>query len=151
MNIKPTNFAFIKENEEVNYITVPTPYSEYEDGKLYPDGVAVAISVKENISNYADKCYNLETKEWYDRPIRPAFHFWKDRQWVFNPEELFGTIRLERDGKLSACDWTQTVDAPLSEEQKTAWANYRQELRDIPSTFSHIVSIDEVIWPVPPA
>jgi hypothetical protein len=37
-------------------------------------------------------------------------------------------MRLERNGLLSACDWTQVPDAPTD---KAAWAAYRQALRDI--------------------
>jgi hypothetical protein len=37
-------------------------------------------------------------------------------------------MRLERNRLLSACDWTQVPDAPTD---KTAWAAYRQALRDI--------------------
>jgi hypothetical protein len=38
-------------------------------------------------------------------------------------------IRKQRDDKLSKCDWTQIADAPVD---KTAWATYRQALRDLP-------------------
>ena len=41
--------------------------------------------------------------------------------------------RSQRDMLLAACDWTQIPDSPLSAESKTAWATYRQELRDITS------------------
>ena len=37
-------------------------------------------------------------------------------------------VRAERNTKLSGCDWTQITDAPAD---KTAWATYRQALRDI--------------------
>jgi len=40
------------------------------------------------------------------------------------------SVRQQRDAKLSACDWTQTVDSPLT--NKSAWATYRQALRDLP-------------------
>lgn len=40
-------------------------------------------------------------------------------------------IRQQRDILLLKTDWTQLPDAPLTTEQKTAWAVYRQELRDI--------------------
>lgn len=36
-----------------------------------------------------------------------------------------------RDSLLEESDWTQMPDSPLSEERKGAWAEYRQELRDI--------------------
>ena len=51
------------------------------------------------------------------------------------PELDFGAqwevVRIERNKKLSVCDWTQLSDAPLTNVQTAAWAKYRQELRDI--------------------
>lgn len=40
--------------------------------------------------------------------------------------------RVWRDRALSACDWTQVSDAPLSAEQRATWATYRTALRDWP-------------------
>lgn len=37
-------------------------------------------------------------------------------------------VRQTRDLKLKDCDWTQLADAPAD---KTAWATYRQQLRDL--------------------
>ena len=37
-------------------------------------------------------------------------------------------VRAERDQKLVDTDWTQVADVPVN---KTAWATYRQALRDI--------------------
>ena len=42
-------------------------------------------------------------------------------------------IRMERNFKLAASDWTQIADAPIAPTDKTAWATYRQALRDISS------------------
>jgi hypothetical protein len=39
-------------------------------------------------------------------------------------------VRKDRSIKLSESDWTQVADAKVN---KTAWATYRQALRDIPS------------------
>ena len=49
-------------------------------------------------------------------------------------EELLNKIRIRRNALLAACDWTQLSDAPLTAEQKQAYATYRQALRDLPST-----------------
>jgi hypothetical protein len=38
--------------------------------------------------------------------------------------------REDRTRRLSATDWTQLADAPVD---KTAWATYRQALRDVPA------------------
>jgi hypothetical protein len=37
-------------------------------------------------------------------------------------------VRAERNTRLAASDWTQVADAPVD---KSAWATYRQALRDI--------------------
>jgi len=44
--------------------------------------------------------------------------------------------RAERDRLLSACDWTQLADSPLTSEKKLEWATYRQALRDLPDNQS---------------
>ena len=55
----------------------------------------------------------------------------------FNPlfpdatnEEKWEQIRLWRTTELAQCDWTQSADSPAD---KTAWAAYRQALRDLPA------------------
>lgn len=57
------------------------------------------------------------------------------------------SIRSDRAQRLADCDWTQLSDAPLTEEQKTAWAAYRQALRDIPQQAGFPW---EVVWPTQP-
>jgi len=42
-------------------------------------------------------------------------------------------MRSMRDNLLSASDWTQVPDSPLTYEKKTEWATYRQALRDLPA------------------
>jgi hypothetical protein len=61
--------------------------------------------------------------------------------------EAWDNIRAERDSLLAASDWTQMPDSPLNGEQKNAWADYRQELRDLPQSFA---TPDEVVWPEAP-
>lgn len=40
-------------------------------------------------------------------------------------------IREQRNQLLKDCDWTQLNDSPLSADNKTSWATYRQQLRDV--------------------
>jgi len=47
-----------------------------------------------------------------------------------DPIDYMGNLRAERDAKLAASDWTQVADSPVD---KTAWATYRQALRDLPA------------------
>lgn len=55
-------------------------------------------------------------------------------------------IRHTRDQLLAKSDWTQLPDVP--ETLKAKWAVYRQQLRDIPTTFA---TPDLVLWPDTPA
>jgi hypothetical protein len=43
---------------------------------------------------------------------------------------LFERIRNWRNAELAACDWTQLADSTAN---KSAWAEYRKELRDLPA------------------
>jgi hypothetical protein len=61
-------------------------------------------------------------------------------------QELLAGIRQQRGQRLSVCDWTQTLDAPLTQEKKVEWATYRQALRDFPDT----CDIENPVWPVAP-
>jgi hypothetical protein len=58
-------------------------------------------------------------------------------------------VRAVRYDLLAASDWTQLPDAPLSDDERAAWATYRQELRDVPAAQSD-VAIDSIVWPTPP-
>ena len=54
------------------------------------------------------------------------------------------SVRNQRTEKLADCDWTQIAD---STADKTAWATYRQALRDVPSQagFPWVIT-----WPTQP-
>lgn len=59
----------------------------------------------------------------------------------------FTMIRAQRNALLASCDWTQLPDSPLTAEQKEAWTDYRQALRDLPDNYT---TVDEVVWPDQP-
>lgn len=50
--------------------------------------------------------------------------------------DLLNALRGRRDALLAACDWTQTgdVQSGMNAATRRAWADYRQALRDYPST-----------------
>ena len=54
-----------------------------------------------------------------------------------------GFIRQERDKKLAETDWWAMPDSPTMSEAQT---QYRQDLRDLPST----VDINNIVWPTKP-
>ena len=64
-----------------------------------------------------------------------------------NLANLAAAVRAERGVRIAACDWTQLPDAPLTIEAKAAWADYRQQLRDI-TTQAGFPQVME--WPVGP-
>ena len=57
--------------------------------------------------------------------------------------------RTTRNKLLADSDWTQMNDSPLTNEAKTAWATYRQELRDL-SDLDAWPNLDDADWPVAP-
>jgi hypothetical protein len=64
--------------------------------------------------------------------------------------ELLLALRIKRDFILTWCDWTQLSDSPLTDSDKIAWQAYRQELRDLPETYSDATLMDQVVFPNPP-
>ena len=56
------------------------------------------------------------------------------------PDEwLLERMRLRRDALLVASDWAMIPDTPTD---KTAWAAYRQALRDFPKTWTPATTVD---------
>ena len=62
-------------------------------------------------------------------------------------EEKEQAARNERNLRLTFTDWTQLPDAPLTAEQKAAYATYRQALRDVPEQAGFP---DAIEWPEEP-
>jgi hypothetical protein len=56
-------------------------------------------------------------------------------------------VRTQRDDLLTISDWTQGNDTPLDTSEVTAWATYRETLRNIPQDQSDPYAI---VWPTPP-
>lgn len=67
---------------------------------------------------------------------------------ITNPTE--DIARGMRNGLLAGSDWTQLPNAPLTEEKKLEWENYRQQLRDLFNSFSY-TNIEDVVWPSQPS
>jgi hypothetical protein len=61
------------------------------------------------------------------------------------PDEwLMERMRLRRDALLVASDWAMIPDTPTD---KTAWATYRQALRDFPATWEPAPTVDFPVVP----
>lgn len=55
--------------------------------------------------------------------------------------------RVERDRRLSLCDWTQVQDAHLNDTAIVQWQSYRQALRDVPQQAGFPETVE---WPESP-
>ena len=59
-------------------------------------------------------------------------------------EQKLDQVRNWRNAQLAATDWTQVGDAPVD---ASAWAAYRQALRDLPAN----IDLDNPVIPDPPS
>jgi hypothetical protein len=59
-------------------------------------------------------------------------------------------VRTTRNKLLDESDWTQMNDSPLDTAGKTAWATYRQELRDL-SDHANWPHLSDEDWPTKPS
>jgi hypothetical protein len=75
----------------------------------------------------------------------------ENMEWVktqFEDHMFMAELRRQRYRILQDTDWTQMPDSPLTEEEKTKWANFRQALRDFskncpdPKNYSFPLPVD---------
>lgn len=111
-----------------------------EEGKQYIDGYE----------------YKFEDNTVYETPIIKNADI-QPEPTPKTPEELFdialNELREKRDLLLTQSDWTQLADVQslYSIQWKTNWANYRQELRDLPNRcISGEINIYDFVWPIKP-
>ena len=70
-----------------------------------------------------------------------------------NNAESMRLLRVERDKRLTACDWRASSDLTIS----NAWKTYRQSLRDLPASASPSLDsngdldLTSVTWPTEPS
>ena len=65
-------------------------------------------------------------------------------------------LRIERDKRLTDCDWIITMHKELGTNIPAAWKTYRQSLRDLPASASPSLDsygdldLTSVTWPTEP-
>ena len=70
-----------------------------------------------------------------------------------NNAESMRLLRVERDKRLTACDWRASSDLTIS----NAWKTYHQSLRDLPASASPSLDsngnldLTSVTWPTEPS
>jgi hypothetical protein len=65
-------------------------------------------------------------------------------------DRAMADLRSKRDRLLAASDWTQLPDTTLTTAEKTAWMNYRTELRNITDGLKTVADVNGVSFPVKP-
>jgi hypothetical protein len=74
----------------------------------------------------------------------------EDRDQLIQQQRL-NQIRRIRDAFLAMSDWTQIADTNLTTQQQAAWADYRQQLRDITDILPTPIPEDyQPTWPEKP-
>ena len=66
-------------------------------------------------------------------------------------DRAMADLRQKRNGLLSSSDWTQLPDTTLTTSEKTAWMNYRTELRNITNGLTTVEQVNSVAFPTKPA
>lgn len=82
-----------------------------------------------------------------DQPVKTPQGTWKTKWKVELIPDAEGAIKIreKRNQLLAQSDWTQLADSPVN---KSAWATYRQGLRDITAQSGFPWTI---VWPTKPA
>ena len=124
-------------------------YGKYNEFGEYVSFYTTEVWKEEDIP--VDECIELTKEQWQqglsgEYKVVDGVHTYNTEPISIPVEQLYESLRRQRDKLLLECDWTQLSDAPLSEEKKQEWANYRQQLRDLPET----VDINNIVYPEKP-
>ncbi len=112
----------------------------------FTDGpLLILAGVGTNAGHYV-RLSDLAIIEKAERPSQYHVFNYSSKEWVMSGVLAWDGIREQRNKLLAACDWTVLPDVSLSIAQGTAWAAYRQALRDIPAQSYPL----DVVWPTPP-
>lgn len=116
-----------------------TVYNE-TTGEIYRTGICPAEDFERQGDGYSVAEGTYPDNEYYwdngfvPMPPKPEGYYdfdYATKTWVLNEPQTIAANKAKRDNLLKQSDWTQLPDVPLTEEQKAAWATYRQELRDM--------------------
>lgn len=144
--------AKISPEGEIISLSLPQGANNISEGLWEEENVYV-VYIDFNIDNrpifMQTHYYNSSTKEFLERTEKPnSIAYWSNGQWTWDTEKFLDLVRQERDKKLYQSDWTQVADAPVD---SSAWATYRQALRDFPSTIDpSTASLEDLVWPTSP-
>jgi hypothetical protein len=120
-------------------------YDVIFEGPQASGGTVYQYSMRHGIEQIGDKWYTKYVLGpiFTDTPEATA----EEQEAVYKARldaEQAKRVRADRNSKLSECDWTQLIDAPVDVD---AWADYRQALRDVPDQDGFPWSVE---WPEKP-
>ena len=91
--------------------------------------------------------------EWLESDTAPTESELDAEVTRLNNAESMRLLRIERDRRLTSCDWRASSDLTISD----AWKTYRQALRDLPASASpsldsnYNLDLTSVTWPTEPS
>lgn len=99
---------------------------------------------------FNDSEYYVEDGQAVQMPPKPdqySVFDYTTKQWVEDERMAILNVFQKRQKLLSSTDWTQLPNGPLTVEKQTAWATYRQALRDVTDQAGYPLNVE---WPVAP-
>jgi hypothetical protein len=153
--------AYVQPNGLISHICT-TPSNPPENGSMFEDlTIRYIYQANEADIGFISPGQFIEQYWWKNGgwatkatpPADATYYKWNldTESWVLDTDLVMYFVRVQRNTKLSLCDWTQLPDAPLSEEQKAQWKTYRQALRNVPQEQPNVQTPEEVIWPEEPS
>ena len=133
-------------------------YSIYKKATGQIVGIVQTNDIEIQLSNgqgyvegaYSDSQFYVENDVPVAMPTKPTGFFvfdYETKSWVADIAEASAYVLSQRLFLLSASDWTQIPNNPLTTEKQSYWAVYRQALRDITEQSGYPTN---VVWPVAP-
>ena len=96
--------------------------------------------------------------EWLDKnQTKPTLEEVSTTVTRLNNEEPMRLLRVERDKRLTDCDWVVTKAIDTGDTVSNVWKAYRQSLRDLPASASPNLNSDyeldltSITWPTEPS
>ena len=115
-------------------------------------------ALRPGVKGFTLKGYDYSGLEWKnDTHTKPTEEEINQKIAELNEGAAHKELRIERNRRLAETDWTQLKDIDLDIIRERNWKNYRQALRDLPSTASPKLTekgqldMASVTWPDKPS
>jgi hypothetical protein len=115
------------------------------DIKVLYDSVQVLEQDLKNKQTEQNTHYELIISKLIDR-LEKLEKFCFQERILEEADESWDIVRAKRDYLLKSTDWTAVSGCTVAPME---WAEYRQELRDLPQTFA-TAKLNQIVWPVQP-